>query len=98
MTLEVRARLKWCIPLAGIGYPRGKQFATPARFDHQRDDWTNDAWSVVVSAADPVTTRSMQDVRIRFLMNEAPDHWLVPGKRFELYEGRLLLAEGVVEE
>jgi hypothetical protein len=98
MTPEVEARLKWHIRRhAAIEYPRGERFATPARFDHQGDDWSDNAWSVVVSASDPVATDSTQKVRVRFLMDEAPHDWLVAGRRFELYEGRLLLAEGVIE-
>ncbi len=52
-----------------------------------------------MSASRPVATDSTQDVRVRFLMEEAPHEWLlVSGRRFELYEGRLLLAEGVIDE
>jgi hypothetical protein len=98
MTPEVAARLKWHVRRpAGIGYPRGERFATPARFEHQGDDWSNDAWSVVVSSAEPVAADSTQSVRVRFLMEDAPHDWLISGRRFELYEGRLLLAEGVIE-
>jgi hypothetical protein len=57
----------------------------------------SDAWSVVVTASQPVGSDSSQSVAIRFLMDDAPHNWLVPGRRFELYEGRLLLAEGLVE-
>lgn len=98
MTREVAAQLKWHIRRpSGTEYPRGKRFATPARFEHQGDDWSDNAWSVVVSAADPVADDSTQSVRVRFLMEEAPHDWLVSGRKFELYEGRLLLAEGVIE-
>jgi len=98
MTHEVNARLTWRIRRqAGIPYPRGEQFATPARFDHQGDDWASDAWSVVVRASAPVASDSSQPVRVRFLMDNAPHDWLVSGRKFELYEGRLVLAEGVIE-
>jgi hypothetical protein len=95
---EVHARLTWRINRpAGVSYPRGEQFATPARFERQGDDWTADAWSLVVRAAGPVLPDATQPVRVRFLMDDAPQEWLSSGSRFELYEGRLLLAEGVVE-
>jgi hypothetical protein len=98
MTTEVSARLQWCINFPfGTSFPRGERFATPARFDHQGDDWTDDAWSLVVSAKMPVQDGFEQAVKVRFLMDEAPQSWLVPGKKFELYEGELLLAKGVIE-
>jgi hypothetical protein len=95
---EVQARLTWRIHRpAGVPYPRGEHFATPVRFDRQGDDWTANAWSLVVQAAGPVLADATQPVRVRFLMDDAPQEWLTSGSRFELYEGRLLLAEGVVE-
>lgn len=95
---EVRARLTWRIKRSeGVPYPRGEQFATPARFERQGDDWTTDAWSLVVRAVGPVLPDATQPVSVRFLMDDAPQDWLASGSRFELYEGRLLLAEGVVE-
>ena len=56
-----------------------------------------DAWSVVVSASSSVTADATQDVRVRFLMDNGPDAWLTTGRQFSLFEGRLLLAEGVIE-
>ena len=95
---EVHARLTWHINRPeGVPYPRGERFATPARFERQGDDWTANAWSLVVRAAGPVLPDATQSVRVRFLMDDAPQEWLSSGNRFELYEGRLLLAEGVVE-
>jgi hypothetical protein len=95
---EVRARLTWRIKRPeGLPYPRGEQFATPARFERYGDDWTVDAWSLVMRAAGPVLQDATQPVRVRFLMDDAPQEWLSSGSTFELYEGRLSLAEGVVE-
>lgn len=95
---EVRARLTWRIRrMEGVPYPRGERFATPARFERQGDDWTANAWSLVVQASEPVLPDATQPVRVRFLMDDAPQEWLSSGSRFELYEGRLLLAEGLVE-
>lgn len=98
MKRVVGARLRWCVRCPeGTEFPRGTRFATPARFEHQGEDWTQDAWSVVIESTKPVEPDSTQSVSIRFLMDNAPHDWLVSGKKFELYEGRLLLAEGVVE-
>lgn len=98
MQRDINARLMWKIPVpAGCDYPRGTTFSSPARFDHQGDAWSNDAWSVVVTASSAVTAAGTQDVRVRFLMENGPDAWLTPGRQFSLFEGRLLLAEGVIE-
>lgn len=94
---EMNARLTWCISCpTGGAYPRGKVFATPARFEQQGDDWMANAWSLIVKAQGVVQPDGTQLVRVRFLMDDAPQEWLTPGRGFELYEGRLLLAEGVV--
>ena len=98
MKREVKVRLTWRgIRPARLGYPRGKEFAMPARFEHQGDDWTKNAWSVVVLASTPVAPDSTQDVRVRFLMDNAPHEWLLSGRRFELHEGPLVVAEGTIE-
>lgn len=95
---ETYAWLTWRINRPeGAPYPRGERFATPARFEQQGDDWAAEAWSLVVEAVGPVLTDSTQPVRVRFLIDDAPQEWLSSGSKFELYEGRLLLAEGVVE-
>lgn len=92
------ARLVWRVERSeGVPYPRGQKFAVPARFAQQGDDWTTNAWSLVVEAAGPVQSDATQAVKVRFLMDDAPQEWLSHGSTFELYEGRLLLAEGVIE-
>lgn len=98
MSPEVEARLEWRIRRpSGIENPRGERFATPARFEQQGEDWDKNAWNVVVTSSEPVASDSTQRVRVRFLMDEAPHDWLMSGARFELYEGSLLLAEGVID-
>ncbi len=92
------ARLVWRIDRPeGVLYPRGERFATPARFEEQGADWTANAWSLVVVAQGPVQPDASQSVSVRFLMTDAPQEWLSSGCRFQLYEGHLLLADGVVE-
>lgn len=77
--------------------PRGQRFVVPAKFDHQGDDWTSNAWSLVVESDKAVSADGSQVVNVGFLMPEGPQQWLSSGRRFSLFEGRLLLAEGVVE-
>jgi hypothetical protein len=92
------ARLVWRIDRPeGVRYPRGERFAAPARFEQQGADWTANAWSLFVVATAPVQPDAAQRVSIRFLMADAPQEWLRSGSRFQLYEGKLLLADGVIE-
>lgn len=98
MNQQARARLLWKIPTSGsVISPRGDRFVTPAKFDHQGDDWTVNAWSLVVESAGPVTPDGSQPVRVHFLMPDSPNDWLTPGRHFLLLEGDLQLAEGIVE-
>lgn len=97
MIQKVKARLKWQIPTAmGVLSPRGRQFTVPARFDQQGDDWTNNAWSLVVEPIAESDTQGVQQVLVRFLMPDAPFEWLVRGHRFTLHEGRMVIAEGEI--
>ena len=94
----MNARLKWKIPVSpGSASPRGERFVLPARFEHQNDDWTENAWSLVVEVASPPSADGIQTVRVRFLMPDAPEKWLASGETFSLFEGSLWVAEGTIE-
>ncbi len=94
----MNARLTWRINVPeSAPYPRGKSFSAPARFLSHYEHWPSEAWSLVVQAATPVESDGTQLVRVRFFVDEAPHHWLTRGSKFELYEGLLMLADGVVE-
>jgi hypothetical protein len=77
--------------------PLGEHFSRPARFDHQGDDWTDDAWSLVVDVKGRPNIQGEQDGTVRFLMPTAPQEWLSVGKKFTLFEGRTPVAEGEVK-
>jgi hypothetical protein len=72
------------------------RFAVPARFDHQGEDWKNNAWSLVIQSEAPARSDGTQPVRVWFLVPDAPHEWLVPGRGFVLYEGSVQIAEGTV--
>ncbi len=96
--LQVNARLTWRVELPqNMPYPKGKRFATPARFLSHDEHWPQSAWSLIVEAESPVVEDRTQRVRVWFFVEDAPHHWLSHGSKFELYEGRLLLADGIVE-
>ena len=92
---QAKARLKWLVPVPLDGSaPRGRRFTVPARFDHQGDDWTDHAWSLVVESDSKPDAKGIQEVQVRFLMPNAPTDWLVRGRKFTLHEGATRLAEG----
>jgi len=77
--------------------PLGPHFSRPARFDHQGDDWTNNAWSLVVDVEGHPDVQGYQAGTARFLMPTAPQVWLSVGGRFRLFEGDLPIAEGEIK-
>jgi hypothetical protein len=78
--------------------PLGRHFSRPARFDHQGDDWTNDAWSLVVDVKGNPNIHGDQDGIVRFLTPAAPQEWLSVGKKFTLFEGHTPVAKGEVKQ
>ena len=98
MTRIAKVLLHWLISAPAGVSPRGARFSTPARFEHQGEDWTHDAWSLVITIEGFANAGDQQLASARFLMPNAPQDWLSVGKHFTLFEGRLPIAEGVVEE
>lgn len=96
MSSYAKVRLNWLVVAQPGKLPRGPEFSTPARFDHQGDDWIRDAWSLIIDLQGTPDAQGRQDATARFVVPDAPHDWLAPGKRFTLFEGALALAEGVV--
>jgi hypothetical protein len=97
MNRTVKVVLHWLVSAPDGGLPRGQQFSRPARFDHQGDDWTRNAWSLVITTEGFPDVGGRQLATAKFLASEAPHDWLSAGRRFTLFEN-VALAEGVVEE
>lgn len=91
------AILRWLVPVSKGGLVRGKKFIRPARFEHQDDKWTNNAWSLVVNVIGVPSSDGRQAATIKFLVSDAPKYWLQVGTKFILYEGDLELAEGRID-
>jgi hypothetical protein len=89
-------RLKWLKFAPDGSAPRPSRFAVPAKFDHQGDDWRSDSWSLVVEHDRTGDARVPQNVDVHFLADSAPVDWLVPGRKFVLFDGAEPLAECVV--
>ena len=89
---SVKVHLHWTAPA-----PHGNSFSIPVRFDHQGDDWKNDAWSLVFDVEAPPDANGKQLATAKFLATNAPHNWLAPGRRFTLQADKPI-AEGVVIE
>jgi len=75
--------------------PKGFQYSTVSKWPDQTDEeWLRSAWSVVLDFDRPPAEQgSPSSARARFLADEAPEDWLQPGRKFELYEGRRKVAD-----
>lgn len=97
----VRARIRWIPSEAGgrDAPPTGPRYSTVARFEDDASHWPNVAWSIVAEFDKPPTESQEIIARIWLLAHDKPDapqYLLRPGSRFELFEGRKLVATGEV--
>lgn len=97
MIQKAKARLQWLKPMVTNGSdPRGRQFTVPARFEEQGDDWTDNAWSLVVEPTAEPDAQGMQQALVHFLVPNAPSEWLMCGHKFTLQDGRTAIASGEI--
>jgi hypothetical protein len=98
MSRSARVLLHWLVDAtAGKEPPRRSGFSRPARFDHQGEDWNNNAWSLVIKTEGKPDTDGGQFAIVQFLMREAPHDWLAVGRRFTLFEDKPI-ANGLITE
>ncbi len=97
MNRTVKISLRWLVNEPAGQSPRGQRFSRPARFENQGEDWTRNAWSLVINSEGVPDANGKQSATAKFLVDDAPHDWLSVGKHFTLYEN-VPLAEGVVEE
>jgi hypothetical protein len=72
-------------------------YSTVARFEKRAEQWPAEAWSVIVTISTPADDEGRMLVEIRLLAPEAaPSGLLMPGSRFELFEGAECVAGGEV--
>ncbi len=92
------ARITWLTAAQGgrqIPFT-GERYSTPARFPGATELSTKESWSLVV---DRVALGDMPNewiADVRFLAKEAPQDLLVEGVKFELCEGMMCTARGVI--
>lgn len=85
-----RARITWLTEEQGgrTVLPGERRYATIARFPDDSPDWPDGAWTVVVDFDTPPSEQGNPSLGFaRFLMENAPQHKLHAGSRFQLHEG-----------
>src|SRR4051812_31243296 len=77
--------------------PTGPSYSTLVRF---QDDptWPEHAWSLKLEVIHTFAGGQFVYAKVQFLTEEAPQDLLHSGSRFELYEGRRMVATGLVRE
>ena len=92
----MKARVTWVSSSQGgrSALPTGSEYVTVARFPEDGDRWQQEAWSVVLRASpSPAEQGSPTSGDVAFLVDEAPQDRLRPGRRFDLFEGGRRVAE-----
>lgn len=98
MMRRVKIVFQWSQERRANLSPKSQRFVLPARFDHQRDDWKKDAWSLAIEVEGTPDESGKQNGITRFLVPNASQHWLSEGQRFTLFEGALSVGVGTVKE
>lgn len=94
----VKAKVSW-VPIEAGGRkspPPGPRYVTVARFDDDKNKYPKEAWSLVLEFSDVPDDSLSVVADVRFLVEDAPVRLLRQGSTFELYEGRKLVARGIV--
>jgi hypothetical protein len=69
----------------------GPSYSTVAKFPEDGEHWEQEAWSVIATFSNP--SQAIEHIaEIEFLAESPPHERLIPGGRFELYEGARLVA------
>lgn len=97
MSHEVRAIIRWVPvsrggrqspPATSVGY------CAPVRFESDPREEAG-AWSLRITQSNPLRDSEVIDARVAFLFPDAPHRLLKEGERFELLEGRKVVAKGI---
>jgi len=96
--MNAKARICWLTPEAGGREtpPSGPLYSTVAKFNCEKGDWKNGAWSLVVELCGPTDFSRCTVAEVRFLSPQGPSELLRPGIQFELLEGRRTVATGTI--
>ena len=96
--MSVPVELRWLRPEEGgrQAPPPGPTYTTVAKLEALEDRWPDEAWSIVTEWDEPPDEDLRTRATMRFLVEGGPEHLLAPDSRFEIYEGRRLVARGRV--
>jgi hypothetical protein len=97
MSKAVESFIHW-IPIEEGGRanpPGGSVYSTVARFEDD-EKWPHEAWSLVIRVGRSFKGGRYTHAKMEFLAEDAPQHLLKEGARFELLEGRKRVAKGVI--
>jgi hypothetical protein len=92
----VEAELRWRSKGEGgrSAPPSGPTYSTVARFASQGESWKRDAWSLHIEFIGVPDGRLNHRVKVRFLVEGAPEDLLKLGSEFDLMEGTRVVAHG----
>ena len=77
--------------------PSGPKYSSVAKVERLSDKWPQEAWSIVLyfSELGYYCQKLTTNIELLFAEN-APADLLTQGERFEIYEGRRVVARGVI--
>jgi hypothetical protein len=93
MKKKVEVIVTWLNEKA-LHLPSGLQYITVAKFESDIDTWEKEAWSIVLEFQEaPIKQGNPSKGTAHFLAENAPLERLGSGLLFEMYEGRVKIAE-----
>lgn len=98
--MPIPVEIQWLRPEEGgrSSPPPGPTYTTVAKLEVLSDSWPAEAWSIVVEWRQPPNENLRVIAHMKFLVEDGPENLLIPGSKFELYEGHRLVARGWVLE
>lgn len=92
---QVLVHVDWVHPANGgrTSLPAGDHYTAVGKFPQQDvEAWKKSAWSIKINWLHLEAENDWYGIA-QFLVEEAPQSWLVPNGHFELYEGPQLVAK-----
>ncbi|HPD01643.1 MAG TPA: hypothetical protein PLA01_09895 [Acetivibrio sp.] len=98
MNNNVKAKIYWISEKNGgrKNIPNSRNYSTVACFEDIKDQFSTEAWSVVIDLENAQKESNWVIADFRFLVESAPCNLLYTGSKFQLFEGRRLVAIGEI--
>lgn len=97
--MSMKARIHWLAESEGgrkCPLPNGSRYITVARFEDEKEKYPEEAWSLVIENIETLDIDGLTVGDVRFLVDDAPNYLLREGGVFELFEGRNMVARGLI--